>query len=119
MSQYRDVDVEPGTKVRIALMQDGTLRWTVLRATTCAVTGKEFWQVDRKAVTSSYFDKVISALAGFTHDGPVGQGGCALADAEAVYRRLAREAHPDQGGSHEQMVRLNQAIEAARAEASP
>lgn len=37
-----------------------------------------------------------------------------LAAAEASYRRLAKVRHPDRGGTHEQMVELNAAIEAAR-----
>lgn len=35
---------------------------------------------------------------------------------KAQHRRLAREAHPDRGGDPAQMVRLNQAITAARKE---
>ena len=35
---------------------------------------------------------------------------------EARYRELAQIAHPDKGGSHEAMARLNVAIESARAE---
>ncbi|MFA6031147.1 MAG: J domain-containing protein [Elusimicrobiota bacterium] len=44
--------------------------------------------------------------------------GCAatLAAVELRYRELAREAHPDRGGSHERMSELNGAIAAARAE---
>ncbi len=38
-----------------------------------------------------------------------------LAVAEAAYRALAREAHPDAGGNHERMKALNAAIEAIRA----
>lgn len=37
-----------------------------------------------------------------------------LADAERAYKRMAREKHPDHGGSHEEMVQLNAAIETAR-----
>lgn len=37
--------------------------------------------------------------------------------AEAAYRRLAKEAHPDaQGGSHDKMAQLNDAITTARRE---
>lgn len=35
---------------------------------------------------------------------------------EAMYRRLARERHPDLGGSDEMMAELNAAIESARAD---
>jgi hypothetical protein len=35
-------------------------------------------------------------------------------EAEANYRALARECHPDTGGSHEAMSELNEAIEVAR-----
>lgn len=42
-----------------------------------------------------------------------------LAGAEAVYRQMARKAHPDSGGSAEAMALLNRAIEAARSELSP
>lgn len=43
-----------------------------------------------------------------------------LAHAEAAYRALARDAHPDRpGGSHEAMARLNRAIDAARRELAP
>lgn len=37
-----------------------------------------------------------------------------MAVAQARYRRFAKEAHPDNGGSDEQMAELNQAIEEAR-----
>lgn len=36
--------------------------------------------------------------------------------AETAYRRMAREHHPDNGGSHERMAELNAAIEEARRE---
>lgn len=36
------------------------------------------------------------------------------ADAEAAYRRLAKSAHPDAGGSHDRMSALNAAIEQFR-----
>jgi hypothetical protein len=39
-----------------------------------------------------------------------------LADVELRYRELARDAHPDRGGSHERMAELNAAIAAARGE---
>lgn len=39
-----------------------------------------------------------------------------LAQAEAQYRALARQHHADAGGTHEAMVTLNAAIEAARKE---
>lgn len=35
-------------------------------------------------------------------------------DAEKAYRKLAQERHPDRGGTHEEMVELNAAIESAR-----
>jgi DnaJ-domain-containing protein 1 len=35
---------------------------------------------------------------------------------EQSYRRLSKQAHPDLGGSHEAMSRLNQARESFRAE---
>lgn len=38
-----------------------------------------------------------------------------LQEAETAYRQRARAAHPDAGGSHERMAKLNQAREAARA----
>lgn len=44
--------------------------------------------------------------------GPEGRRG----DAEAAFRNLARERHPDRGGSHEQMAELNIAITEARQE---
>jgi hypothetical protein len=40
-------------------------------------------------------------------------------EAEVFYRARAREAHPDAGGSADQMGRLNRAIERARAELRP
>lgn len=40
----------------------------------------------------------------------------ALAGAEAAYRTKAKDAHPDSGGTAEEMARLNGAIEQARAE---
>ena len=39
-----------------------------------------------------------------------------LEEAEANYRRLARTAHPDAGGSDDEMARLNAAIAVAREE---
>jgi hypothetical protein len=39
-----------------------------------------------------------------------------IAQIEDAYRRLARQAHPDAGGSHNDMARLNAARDAARAE---
>lgn len=39
-----------------------------------------------------------------------------LADVKAVYRIMAAKAHPDQGGNEHEMVRLNQAMEAAQRE---
>lgn len=39
-----------------------------------------------------------------------------LDDVETMYRSLARQRHPDSGGSHEAMARLNEAREAARLE---
>ena len=46
----------------------------------------------------------------------LGVTGGSLADVELKYRELARDAHPDRGGSHERMAELNTAIAAARAE---
>lgn len=40
----------------------------------------------------------------------------ALDEAEEAYTRKAREHHPDRGGSHDEMARLNLAIEKARKE---
>jgi len=37
-----------------------------------------------------------------------------LDQVKAVYRRKAAEAHPDRGGSHEAMTKLNEAYEAAK-----
>lgn len=37
-----------------------------------------------------------------------------LADAERSFRKCAKSAHPDAGGTHENMARLNQATETAR-----
>lgn len=42
--------------------------------------------------------------------------GADLSEAEAAFRRAARSAHPDLGGSTDEMARLNAAIAAARAE---
>lgn len=39
---------------------------------------------------------------------------CSLQEAENAYRQLAKRAHPDNGGSIEQMQRLNDAIAEAR-----
>lgn len=44
-------------------------------------------------------------------DGLVSLGGV-----ESIYRALARERHPDRGGSEQQMAELNAAIQAARKE---
>jgi hypothetical protein len=40
---------------------------------------------------------------------------CSLRQAEEAYRQMAMKCHPDRGGSHEAMSRLNDAIKAARA----
>jgi hypothetical protein len=45
--------------------------------------------------------------------------GAPLAVAEAAYRQQAKALHPDAGGSAEQMRRLNEAIRAVRAAATP
>lgn len=37
-----------------------------------------------------------------------------MAEIEAKYRSLAREQHPDHGGTHDQMAALNAAIQSAR-----
>ena len=42
--------------------------------------------------------------------------GADLSEAETAFRRAARSAHPDLGGSTDEMARLNAAIAAARAE---
>jgi hypothetical protein len=42
-----------------------------------------------------------------------------LSDAERMYRQKARKAHPDNGGNHAEMARLNQAITEARRELQP
>lgn len=42
--------------------------------------------------------------------------GADLSEAESAFRRAARSAHPDLGGSTDKMARLNAAIAAARAE---
>ena len=44
------------------------------------------------------------------------QGPIAISMVEERFRMMAREAHPDAGGSHEQMVRLTTALAAARKE---
>jgi len=36
-----------------------------------------------------------------------------LAEVKAAYRKLAKQAHPDQGGSHEQFLALQAAYEQA------
>jgi hypothetical protein len=38
---------------------------------------------------------------------------CTLAEVKAAYRKLAKQAHPDQGGSHEQFLALQTAYEQA------
>lgn len=37
-----------------------------------------------------------------------------LSDIEAAYKRRAKDAHPDNGGSHDQMSEINEAIREAR-----
>jgi hypothetical protein len=44
-----------------------------------------------------------------------GRAGLTLEDIDTVYRRLLFERHPDRGGSHDAIVRLNLARDAARA----
>lgn len=39
-----------------------------------------------------------------------------LSECETAYKRKAMESHPDRGGNHDDMVRVNNAIEAARKE---
>lgn len=39
--------------------------------------------------------------------------GCSRADIARAYKRLAKTAHPDGGGSHEEFLKLNQAYQAA------
>jgi curved DNA-binding protein CbpA len=38
------------------------------------------------------------------------------AQIDDAYRKLARSAHPDAGGSHDQMARLNAARDVAKAQ---
>lgn len=45
--------------------------------------------------------------------------GVVLEQVEARYRELARQRHPDAGGSHEAMARLNEARDAATKELQP
>jgi hypothetical protein len=66
-----------------------------------------------------------AAFRGFAALPPKGQrpwrellGPGSLADVELRFRELARKAHPDVGGSHDQMAELNVALAAARAELS-
>lgn len=42
-----------------------------------------------------------------------------MADIEQAYHRRARQLHPDKGGTHEQMARLNAAMEQIRKERAP
>lgn len=49
----------------------------------------------------------------------VGDAALNVETAEQIYRKLAREAHPDSGGSHDRMAELNLAIADARRELSP
>lgn len=44
------------------------------------------------------------------------RGNVTIEAAEAAYKLMARSVHPDKGGSQEEMVRVNAAIEAARKE---
>lgn len=46
----------------------------------------------------------------------VGDGATKIETVEFVYRKLAKEAHTDTGGSHERMVELNTAMDDARRE---
>lgn len=46
----------------------------------------------------------------------VGDAALNVETAEHIYRKLAREAHPDSGGSHDRMAELNEAIADARRE---
>jgi hypothetical protein len=56
------------------------------------------------------------AVLGMSTDLPAATGRRVLMEAEANYRRLAKDAHPDNGGSHERMAELNAAIAEARKE---
>lgn len=42
-----------------------------------------------------------------------------IEECEAAWKRKAMEKHPDRGGTHEEMVRINAAIEKARKEKEP
>ena len=53
----------------------------------------------------------ILGVNAYAYDGPF-----ALKKAEERYKELARDRHPDHGGTVEQMAELNSAIEAARKE---
>ncbi len=66
------------------------------------------------------------AFSGFHHQLPAAgmdwrgvldlKRGATLEDAKRRHRELARGAHPDRGGNEHEMVRLNQALDAARSE---
>ena len=71
-------------------------------------------------------DAVNRAFTGFRHALPAAGDdwktvlgltkSATMNDVKQAHRRLAREAHPDQGGNEHEMVRINQAVEAARRE---
>ena len=84
-----------------------------IRHTIAALRGLERWGTG---------DMVEAAFTGFTALPPPNWRGdlgldvdATLDDAERSYRNRARSAHPDTGGTHDDMARLNRAIETARA----
>lgn len=83
-----------------------------------AIRLMERWGVaDVSQMFSGFAQLPASTVAGRPWRLVLGLGlDCALDDAEAAYRSLAKKMHPDLGGSTEGMAEVNGAIESAREE---
>jgi hypothetical protein len=57
----------------------------------------------------TWWDVLGLSVTRFRRNGPTAPDGILRDDIETAYRQLARERHPDAGGSNEQMAELNQA----------
>ena len=126
---YADAEYEdPGVAVYFDLNGDQMCmscdRWELvddnMRAiglTIAAMRGIERWGAS---------EAVNRAFTGFRHALPASGDdwktvlgltkAATMDDVKKAHRRLARESHPDQGGNEHEMIRVNQAVEAAKRE---
>jgi hypothetical protein len=81
---------------------------------------KQFMDARRKhrppPVRRTVSDEEVSAIFGIKTDALKTMTRRGL---DRLYRRMAKQMHPDKGGSHEQFIRLTEAYEELRARREP